>query len=98
MKHCRFPRLTHLAALLCFGVCAFLLHPFTAGGAEPRPISLSRQLGRLNHPVNTTNEMAQQYFNQGLTLIFAFNHDAAIRSFERALHFDKDLAMAHWGI
>ncbi len=78
--------------------CILFVGLLALRGAEPRPISLSRQLGRLNHPVSTTNEMAQQYFNQGLTLIFAFNHDAAIRSFERALRFDHNLAMAHWGI
>jgi tetratricopeptide (TPR) repeat protein len=42
--------------------------------------------------------MAQRFFDQGLTLIFGFNHDAAIRSFNRALEYDPNLAMAHWGI
>jgi Tfp pilus assembly protein PilF len=33
-----------------------------------------------------------------MTLVFAFNHDEAIRSFEKALKADENLAMAHWGI
>jgi tetratricopeptide (TPR) repeat protein len=33
-----------------------------------------------------------------LTLLFAFNHDEAARSFARAAELDPDLAMAHWGI
>src|SRR5215510_13086671 len=65
---------------------------------EQRPIPLSRSLGKLHHPVTTTNETAQHYFDQGLTLVFAFNHDAAARSFNRALHYDPNLAMAHWGV
>ena len=64
----------------------------------PKPISLMQRLGDLHHPVTTTNEMAQRFFDQGLTFIFAFNHDAAIRSFNRALEYDPNLAMAHWGI
>ena len=64
----------------------------------PKPISLMQRLGDLHHPLTTTNEMAQRFFDQGLTFIFAFNHDAAIRSFNRALEYDPNLAMAHWGI
>src|SRR5438045_2168769 len=41
---------------------------------------------------------AQRYFDQGLTLIYAFNHDEAARSFQRAADLDPNLAMAHWGI
>ena len=64
----------------------------------PKPISLLQKLGDLHHPVTTTNAMAQRFFDQGLTFIFAFNHDAAIRSFNRAVEYDPNLAMAHWGI
>jgi len=64
----------------------------------PKPISLLPKLGDLHHPVSTTNQMAQRFFDQGLTFIFGFNHDAAIRSFRRALEYDPNLAMAHWGI
>jgi hypothetical protein len=70
--------------------------------AEPagklRPISLVPKMGDLHHPVSTTNQMAQRFFDQGLTFVFAFNHDAAVRSFRRALDYDPNLAMAHWGI
>lgn len=72
--------------------------PSAVSASEPRLIPLSRQLGNLHHPVSTTNELAQRFFNQGLTYIFGFNHDAAIRSFKRALAHDSRLAMAWWGI
>ncbi|MGE5087975.1 MAG: hypothetical protein ACM3QY_02525, partial [Candidatus Levyibacteriota bacterium] len=61
-------------------------------------VVLDPGLGLLRHPVSTRNAQAQAYFDQGLKLVFAFNHEAAIRSFERAFELDPKLAMAQWGI
>ncbi len=36
-------------------------------------------------------------FDQGLAQAFGFNHEAAIRSFERAAELDSSAAMPHWG-
>jgi tetratricopeptide (TPR) repeat protein len=72
--------------------------PVRAAEDSYKAISLLPKMGDLNHPVSTTNEMAQRFFNQGLTFVFAFNHDAAGRSFKRALEYDPNLAMAQWGI
>jgi tetratricopeptide (TPR) repeat protein len=55
-------------------------------------------MGRHHHPVTTTNEEAQCFFDQGLTYCFAFNHDEAVRSFRRAAELDTTLAMAYWGV
>jgi tetratricopeptide (TPR) repeat protein len=55
-------------------------------------------LSNLHHPVTTNSEAAQRHFDDGLTQVYAFNHDEAIRCFERALKADPNLAMAHWGI
>jgi len=55
-------------------------------------------LGSVHHPVTTKSKHAQAYFDQGMRLIFAFNHEAAIRSFTRAWELDPNLAMAQWGI
>src|SRR4029078_4267112 len=44
------------------------------------------------------NAEAQQYFNQGLAYMYAFNHAEGINSFKRAAELDPDLAMAYWGI
>lgn len=55
-------------------------------------------LGEVIHPVSTSNQQAQQFFNQGLALVYGFNHDEAIRSFKRAVEIDPKLAMAYWGI
>lgn len=55
-------------------------------------------MGTLHHPVTTRSKKAQRYFNQGLTLAFAFNHKEAIRSFRSAAALDNSCAMAHWGV
>jgi tetratricopeptide (TPR) repeat protein len=55
-------------------------------------------LSNLHHPVSTKNPEAQKFFNQGLALIYAFNHEEARRSFEQAAKLDPKLAMAQWGI
>src|SRR5580704_970707 len=57
-------------------------------------------LGSLHHPVTTkTNPaLAQQFFDQGLTFIYAFNLDEAADSFRQAAQYDPDMAMAYWGI
>jgi tetratricopeptide (TPR) repeat protein len=55
-------------------------------------------LGSHHHPITTASEQAQQYFDQGLRLVYAFNHEEAIRSFEAAAHLDSQAAMPYWGI
>lgn len=55
-------------------------------------------LGRHHHPVTTKWQLAQRYFDQGLTLCFNFNHAEAIRSFEAAAMVDTNCAMAWWGV
>jgi tetratricopeptide (TPR) repeat protein len=67
-----------------------------AGSSEPA--KLMPGLSNLNHPVSTKNPEAQKFFNQGLALIYAFNHEEARRSFEQAAKLDPKLAMAYWGI
>ena len=62
------------------------------------PVVLMTGLGNWHHPVTTIDPEAQKFFDQGLTLVYAFNHDDAIRSFRQALELDANCAMAHWGI
>ena len=71
-------------------------HGHDRPGAETVP--LFDNLGDHSHPVSTSSALAQRYFDQGLRLIYAFNHDEARRAFEKAARLDPDLAMAHWGV
>ena len=66
--------------------------------SQPKPATLMSGLGDLHHPVSTHNPQAQEFFDQGLRLIYAFNHDEAARSFKRTAELDPKLAMAYWGI
>lgn len=70
--------------------------PRNAASAEAAP--LFEGLGRLNHRVTTHVPLAQRYFDQGLRLIYGFNHDEATRSFRAAEAADPNCAMAPWGI
>ncbi|HKS29620.1 MAG TPA: hypothetical protein VJS44_17460 [Pyrinomonadaceae bacterium] len=63
-----------------------------------RPVQLLAGLGNHHHPVKTSTPMAQRFFDQGLRLVYAFNHEEAIRSFRRAAELDPQMAMAYWGI
>lgn len=55
-------------------------------------------LGNMIHEVTTSSPLAQDFFNQGLRYIYAFNHSEAVRSFRAALMSDPACAMAYWGI
>jgi tetratricopeptide (TPR) repeat protein len=55
-------------------------------------------MGSLHHAIATSNPEAQRFFDQGLTLVYAFNHDEAIRSFRRAAELDPNAAMPWWGV
>jgi tetratricopeptide (TPR) repeat protein len=54
-------------------------------------------LGNHHHPITTKSARAQRYFDQGLRLTFAFNHDEAIAAFNEGARLDPDCAMCYWG-
>jgi len=62
------------------------------------PAVLLDNVTALHHPVTTKSPEAQTWFDQGLSLVFAFNHDEAIRSFKKAAEIDPQCAMAWWGV
>src|SRR5439155_11434192 len=59
---------------------------------------LYTDLGTHHKAVGTRVPLAQQYFDQGLRLVYGFNHAEAIRSFSRATELDPTCAMCWWGI
>jgi len=65
---------------------------------QSQPVTLVTGLGNLHHPVSTKNAEAQQFFDQGLRYIYAFNHHEAARSFQHAAELDPKLAIAYWGV
>jgi tetratricopeptide (TPR) repeat protein len=55
-------------------------------------------MGSWHHPITTKNPEAQAFFDQGLTLVYAFNFDEAVRSFKKASQLDPLAAMPYWGV
>jgi tetratricopeptide (TPR) repeat protein len=84
-----------LLALLLLSQPSFAQHH---GPHQERVATLIPNLGTLHHPVSTKSAAAQKFFDQGLTLVYAFMHEEAVRSFQRAGALDPQLAMAHWGV
>lgn len=62
-------------------------------GADPLD-----HLGTHHRAVSTNSAEAQRWFDKGLVLTYAFNHDESVRCYEKALAADPKLAIAWWGI
>ena len=88
--------------LLCGVAWSIGLDPNQVRAAPPsearQSVQLFDNLGILHHAITTTSEQAQRYFDQGLRLVYAFNHEEAIHAFEEAARLDPTAAMAYWGI
>lgn len=69
-----------------------------APGITEAAVPLFKNLGSSHHPISTTSDQAQKYFDQGLRLVFGFNHEEAIRAFEEAAIQDPAAPMPYWGI
>jgi tetratricopeptide (TPR) repeat protein len=61
-------------------------------------VPLYRNLGTYHKDIGSTVPRAQEYFDQGLRLVYGFNHAEAVRSFTRATELDPSCAMCYWGI
>lgn len=61
------------------------------------PVKLLDGLGDLSYRITTRDSAAQKFFNQGLRLIYGFNHVEALRAFQEASRRDPESAMTYWG-
>jgi hypothetical protein len=69
-----------------------------AGQADKPGAPVFEGLGAHRHPISTHNPKTQMFFDQGVNLVFGFNHAEAIRSFREAARLDPDCAMCWWGV
>jgi hypothetical protein len=80
-----------------------LLFSLTACGAADDvsvrrdTVPLYDNLGIHHYAITTSVPLAQQYFDQGLRLYYAFNHGEAVRAFDEAAAIDPRCAMCYWG-
>ena len=65
--------------------------------AKDERVRLHEALGRHHFRISTPIPMAQRYFDQGMILMYGFNHAEAARSFRYAQTLDPTCAMCFWG-
>jgi tetratricopeptide (TPR) repeat protein len=65
---------------------------------EPPPDLALTAVGRQHHAIQTKSGQAQDYFDQGITLLYGFNHEEAARAFKRAAELDPSSPMPLWGV
>lgn len=65
--------------------------------AAPRSTLLGN-LGTYHREIKTTSADAQKFFDEGLTLLYGFNHEESFKSFEIASKKDPASPMPHWGM
>ena len=72
--------------------------PTAVAAVGDTPPRFYEGFGNYHRQATTDSEQAQRWFDQGMQLLYGFNHDEAIRSFEQAAEHDPDFAMAWWGV
>jgi tetratricopeptide (TPR) repeat protein len=90
-------------AAVLVGTCALAFSlPTSAQHAHqalpPAATELHPGLGDYHFPITTANADAQLYFDQGIRLLYGFNHDEAARYFRRAAELDPQAPMPYWGV
>jgi tetratricopeptide (TPR) repeat protein len=90
----------HVKVVLILLASSFFALPAPAQhslGNAP-PAKLLPGLGNYHFPITTKSADAQKFFDQGLILLYGFNHDEAARAFRRAAELDPEAAMPWWGL
>src|SRR5271170_404161 len=87
-----------ISVLLVLWLCLPSIAQDHSAPSQSKPATLMSGVGNAHHPISTSNHEAQEFFDQGLRLIYDFNHDEAARSFRRAGELDPKLAIAYWGV
>jgi tetratricopeptide (TPR) repeat protein len=83
-------------------ILGFATTTLSAGLETPSPgdsgSKLIPGLQKYAFKITTDSKETQAWFNQGLMLLYGFNHGEAIRSFQEAAARDPEAAMPWWGI
>jgi len=88
--------MTILISLVLGSVSAVAGQNHAAAPASAR--ELFPGLGDYEFAISTDNPEAQVYFDQGLNLLYGFNHEEAARYFQRAAELDPEAPMPYWGL
>jgi len=88
-------RFSHLLSLLAF---TWFFSAVSASLVCGKDTTDYYDIGDFHYSVTTDSEEAQTWFNRGLAMCHGFNHEEAVRCFERAVAADPGMPMAYWGM
>jgi tetratricopeptide (TPR) repeat protein len=94
-------RAVALAAVLALAPAAALAQHQHHGGspaAASDSVPLFDNLGSYSKPISTRVPAAQRYFDQGVRLLYGFNHMEAMLAFREAARLDPACAICWWGV
>ncbi len=69
-----------------------------SGAAPAATVPLFNDLGSYHRAISTKDASAQKYFDQGLRLLYGFNHDESERAFREAARLDPSCGICFWGV
>ena len=69
-----------------------------AGATGAASAVMLQGVGNGASPADTANREAQAWYNEGLNLYHAFNHNEAIAAFAKAAALDPNCALCEWGV
>ncbi|QDU59059.1 tetratricopeptide repeat protein [Aeoliella mucimassa] len=81
-----------------FSLCAALAVCLSSVAVAELPAPLVDNyynIGKIHQQVSTDNREAQLWFDRGLAMCYGFNHEEAIRCFDKAVALDPQLAIAY---
>jgi tetratricopeptide (TPR) repeat protein len=84
-----------MVPLLVLWTCVTAAGPSAAAAAPPP--TLVDNLGSYHRHISSKNSEARAYFDQGLRLLYGFNHEEAQAAFEEAARRDPSCAICLWG-
>jgi len=73
-------------------------HAGHASSPDGKAVPLFTDLGTYHRAISSKNPTAQKYFDQGLRLLYGFNHDESERAFREAARLDPACAICWWGV
>src|SRR5437763_6785549 len=76
-----------LVTAACSSQPGGVAHDHAAPTADTRPV-LYDTLGGYSYKITTASAPAQRWFDQGLRLVYAFNHNEAQKAFREAVRLD----------
>src|SRR4029450_9903783 len=83
---------------IAFPLCVAMALASDAVAQSTARAQLFDGMGSYSHPIRTSSPEAQRYFDQGLALLYNFNHAEAERSFLKAAELDPKAPMPWWGV